>query len=317
MKKIVSLILVCSLLLICLSGCKNSNNNGDNTEQSSTTVAISRFKPNLKTNPPASDTPTEPQVLDNESELIKILVKYLQQLMVHHDLLPDYLYVKISDIKSGAEPLYVGFDSSSYYYVCGYSNNAFGCLGQEYCSVTNEPSWKTEWSEYCHAITYTWVRFEKESEIPEYYNGEKFVTGFQLNRSLGVTNILSVEADVPNMEHFKMYMPEFKEGLNVNAPFVLNEEFYIFINRMGKDNVYHSASWYNHDHLTIPCVQIDDQYYIKVSLPRDKEGKLEEKNISADFGKYYDELMSIVDTEKIKNYGVIRFEDFANEIIKK
>ena len=289
-------------MLICLSGCKNSNNNGDNTEQSSTTVATSHFKPNLKTNPPASDTPTEPQVLDNESELIKILVKYLQQLMVHHDLSPDYLCYKISYIKSGAEPLYVGFDSSSYYYVCAYYNSDHELEEKDY---------------YCCGAEYTWVRFEKESEIQEYYNDEKFLAGFQLNRSLGVTNILSVEADVPNMEHFKMYKPEFKEGLNVNAPFVLNEEFYIFINKMGKDNVYHSASWYNHDHLTIQCVQIDDQYYIKVYLPRDEEGKIKEKYISEDFGKYYDKLMSVVDTEKIKNYGVIRFEDFANEIIKK
>ena len=300
MKKIISIILLCALLVICLSGC-NSNNNGDNTEQSSTTAATSRFKPNLKVNPPASDTPTEPQVLDNESELIKTLIKYLQQLSVEYDMLPDYLCDKINDIKGGAEPLYVGFDPSSYYYVCAYYNSE-----HDY-----------EDFQYCCGAEYTWVRFEKGSEISEYYNDEKFLAGFQLNRSLGVTNILSVEADVPNMEHFKMYKPEFKEGLNVNAPIALDEEFYIFINRMGKDNVYHSESWYNHDHLTIPCVTIGGEYYIKVHLPRDKEGKLKKEYISYDFGKYYDGLMSIVHTEKSIDYGVISIDDFVNEIIKK
>ena len=216
MKKIISIILLCALLLICISGCKNSNNNGDNTEQSSTTVATSRFKPNLKTNPPASDTPTEPQVLDNESELIKTLVKYLQMLNLDILIYHVSLQEKIDSIKGGTEPLYVGFDSSSYYYVCAYYNSAHEREEKDY---------------YCCGAEYTWVRFEKESEIQEYYNDEKFLAGFQLNRSLGVTNILSVEADVPNMEHFKWYEPEFKEGLNIKLPNVVKEEFYIVLNR--------------------------------------------------------------------------------------
>ena len=294
MKKIVSVLLLSALLLICLSGCKNSNNNGDNTEQSSTTVATSRFKPNLKTNPPASYTPTEPQVLDNESELIKTLVKYLQMLAL--DILIDSvsLQEKIDSIKGGTEPLYVGFDSSSYYYVCAYYNSEHG----------------DEDFQYCCGAEYTWVRFEKESEIPEYYNSEKFVAGFQLNRSLGVTNILSVEADVPNMEHFKWYEPEFKEGLNIKLPNVVKEEFYIVLNRSDGENIYHSSfgTISDHDNLTIPCVQIEDNYYIKIHYY-----DLEDWNL----GEYYDRIMSIVDTEKINNYGVVRFEDFVNEIIKK
>lgn len=309
MKKIVSVILLCALLLICLLGC-NSNNNGDNTEQSSTTVATSRFKPNLKKNPPASDTPTEPQVLDNESELIKTLIKYLQELHVCKDMYFLSLSEKIDSIKGGAEPLYVGFDSSSYYYVCGYSNNAFACLEKEYCSVTNEPRSKTSWSDYCHAITYTWVRFEKESEIPEYYNGENFVAGFQLNRSLGVTNILSVEANVPNIERFMRYQPEFKDGMNVKPSTVIKDEFFIFLNSSDKDNIYHSLETLSdHDNITIPCVQIEDRYYIYTY-------GIEEWN----FGKYYDRIMSIAHTETIENYDtidVISIEAFVNEIIKK
>ena len=290
MKKIISIILLCALLVICLSGC-NSNNNGDNTEQSSTTVATSRFKPNLKKNPPASDTPTEPQVLDNESELIKILVKYLQELSWDADMYFLSLSDKINTIKGGREALYVGFDSLSYYYVCAYYNSDHELEEKDY---------------YCCGTEYTWVRFEKESEIQEYYNDEKFLAGFQLNRSLGVTNILSVEADVPDMEVFTQYKPEFKEGLNVAVPNLVKEDFYIFLNRLDEDTIY--TVKYPRNSI-IPCLQIEDRHYIYTY-------DIEEWN----FGKYHERLMSIVHTEKIDNYGtvgLISIEDFVNEIIKK
>ena len=290
MKKIVSVILLCALLLICLLGC-NSNNNGDNTEQSSTTVDTKR--------------------LDNESELIKALARGLRATN-GNGLGRQGLYAQILKIELGFKPLLVKLDPSSYYYVCGYSNNAFGCSGEK-CSVTNEPRGE---SNFCHAESYTWIKFDEASEIQEYYNGEKFVAAFQLNPSLEVTNILSADEEVPDFEYFSRYKPEFKEGLNVKPAIALREEeCYIYVIRSDDKIIYYEYE----SSSTIPCIQIEDQYYIKYLFDLGADGLNIEEDISSSLGEYYDGLRNVIDTQKFDRYGVILIEDFAdflNELTK-
>ena len=90
----------------------------------------------------------------------------------------------------------------------------------------------------------------------------------------------------------------------------LKDDFFIFLNSSDKYNIYHSlGTLSDHDNITIPCVQIEDRYYIYTY-------GIEEWN----FGKYYDRIMSIAHTETIENYDtidVISIEAFVNEIIKK
>ena len=298
MKKIVSVILMCSLLLICLSGCKNSNNNGDNTEQSSTTTVDTKR-------------------LDNESELIKSLARDLRATNGNGLGGQQGLYAQILKIEKkefGYKPLLVKLDPSSCYYVCGYSNNAFGCSGEK-CFVTNER--RGESDSFCHAESYTWVKFDEASEIQEYYNGEKFVAAFQLNPSLEVTNILSVDEEVPDFEYFRRYIPEFKEGLNVEPAIALREgeEGYIYVTRSDDKIIYCE---YESSSIT-PCIQIEGQYYIKYLFDIGTDGLNIEEDISVLLGEYYDGLRNVIDTQKFDRYGVILIEDFANflnELIK-
>ncbi len=101
---------------------------------------------------------------DEDSDLLLALINYLRWEKVHIEVGVTSTELKINDIKDGKQPLLVDFDSFDYYFVC--------------CYYT--PPHDLEIMDYCCAEKYTWVKFERESEIREYYNEQKNVGGISI-----------------------------------------------------------------------------------------------------------------------------------------
>ena len=352
MKRFILFLLVGAMLLLPLSGCfaGNQQNKGTTpnvtTENTTPEVTIPEATTPESTTPevtipeataPESTTPEETTLeattppennqnnppiveveLDKDTELIANLIAYLDQIWVQRSIIIFPLSTKIDGIKNGAQPLHVAFDPTNYYFVCGYYN------------PTEEDS---EWN-YCCAEEYTWVQYANEDDIPEYYNGRKFLVAFQMNRALTVTDLLNSET-ANNMEHFQIYSPVFENGFNTESPIVFDETF-IYLNNFRKlfdeDMIYHSTSWYYHRNQAITCVSLDGEYYLPLYLATIKfdeefnvEQALSEDHFKYELGNYYDPLVNIMDTEKYRvehstgsfhYYGVVSLDDFVNKIIK-
>ena len=215
--------------------------------------------------------------------------------------------------------MHVAFDPSNYYFVCGYYNSP-----SEYGDVG-----------YQKSKEYTWVGYERESEIQEYYDDMRWAVVFQINKALTITDILSNEATVPNMEHFQIYEPTFENGKNVGAHVDFNETF-IYLNypncylnsfSQNTSTMYYSTSIYYHSMNTIPCINLDGEYYLRFylyTIYTDGHRGEEESYVNA-FGEYYDVLTAIMEKDKYSItkengrtsfYGVISFDDFVNAVVK-
>ena len=305
MNKIISFILLCALLLLCFSGCSNPSGVIEESPSESQTGA--------ETPPDDSFAGT---VLDKNSDLVTTLTAYLKQYFTSYELAPKSFAQKIDDIKNGIQPLHVAFNPSDYYFVCGYYNS----------SVSYE-------FERCDE--YTWVEYKDETEIKEYCNGMRWNVIFQINKALTVTDIVSNERQIPDIEHFQIIKPTFENGVNITAPVVFDETFiYLnypncYLNRSSQDasRMYYCKSIYYHSTNTIPCVCLDGEYYLYFywDTVYADGSRSEEADYTYHFGKYYDALMSIMDKDKysVKRedgytdfYGTISFDAFINDILK-
>ena len=250
-----------------------------------------------------SSCSVDSNVLSADDDLVIELLDYLQSLKTDYYMPLTSFEIKINEIKDGKQPLHVAFDPINYYFVCGYC----------YCPHEYEQNM------YCCATRYIWFVFDGETDIPEYYYGAKMIVAFQINKSMFVTDLLSDDINVPNIEHFQIYKPNFENGFNVN-PAITFEESFILLNDADKDNLYHSTSKYNHYWVTLPTLYLDEKFYITVLLD-----DMTETHLKYEFGEYYDALIGIMESErytvttekgKTNCYGLISVESFANGIIK-
>ncbi len=297
--KIISLILLSSLLLLCCSGCLEASDSKDGTDPT-TPVSIKGE-------------------INKDSDLVVTLVAYLEQYWVEYDIAGRSFSAKINDMKNGIQPLHVAFDPSSYYFVCGYYNS---------------PS-ENGVLKYYKAKEYTWVGYESELEIQEYYNGMKWAVVFQVNKALTVSDVLPSERTVPSIEHFQIYTPTFENGVNISAPVVFNESFiYLnypdcYLNRFSKNTstMYYCKSIYYHSMNTIPCVYLDGEYYLPFHLYTvSAEGqRIGESDYVRTFGEYYSTLWGLIEKnkyqitdryERTRFYGTISLETFVNDVLK-
>ena len=289
------IILVCLTLLCgCFSDTRNINDEISTGKNSVDNIYEQSFAIE------DSDTLTD--------EMINTLVDYLQGLYVEYELPDSSLSRKIDNIKNGHQPLLVDFDPDNFYFVCGY-----------YDGITENGPLK-----YRNSEEYTWVRFESADKIKEVHKGKKFIVAFQINKALLVRDIVSQKAILPRVEHFQMYEPIFENGVNTSTHIVFEKEF-IYLNPSNTERVYHSTSAFNHQVVTIPCILLDNEYYItRVTFSIHSNGNTSEGNLKGDFGTYYDALISIMNTAKysVTNqqgrtdyYGLIDIDDFVNRVI--
>ena len=249
-------------------------------------------------------------VVDDGSDLIAELVDYLNSLKVGHDMITYSVEDKIDQIKAGKQALHIAFDSTtSYYFVCGYLNSS-----HEFEDVAN-----------CCPEEYTWVRYRKENEIQEYYDGQKIAVAFQINKATFAKDILPSDKKVPEIEHFQLYVLEFVDGFNVKAPITFNETC-IYLNSSDKKTVYYSKDKYNYVNCNLPCVFYNYQYYvIDIALIEYSDGSSTKYDFEERYGKYYDILMGIMIADRgvavigeriTVYYCLIPLEDFVNNVLK-
>ena len=301
MKKIISFILICSMLLALLTGCsyfdkanEGGNEAGDIDNNDNDTTDGNQDESNEK-------------YTTVDDALICELIEYLQQMYVQYEIVSKSIEDKIDEIKECDQPLHVAFDSSSSYYACAYYN------------IEHD-----EQESYCCARDYTWIKYENSNEITEYHNDEKILVSFQINVAMLVSDISSSDSDVPRMEHFQLYICNFENGINVNPSLEFTDTF-IYFGSLDEFVIYHSTDWYHHTLVTLVCVFYNNQYYIPLLTGYVFPGEEEHKTyMTSMLGKYYDDLLDVtINGEYTKNglsqvyeyyYEVIKLEDFVDTI---
>lgn len=299
MNKIISFVLLGTLLLMCFSGCGIINNtNGDKNKETTDDTTIKDNNASIVKGD-----------LDKSNKLVCTLIEYLQSLFCDYELPNTSTAIKIDEIKSGKQALHVAFNKSECYFVCAYYNDGHNDEAKDYCCVTD----------------YTWVKFNDANEISEKYNDLNFIVGFQINKASLVRDIKTKGAKVPSIEHFQEYVPNFNDGINTNDAIEFDTNF-IYLNSTVDETVYHSLSAYYNGLIIIPCVSFNEKcYVVKELYTIYPDGTRYDKNLVQDFGEYYDALVAVMDTESYSKiddkertifYGLIEIKDFANCINK-
>ena len=256
MKKIISFILICSMLLALLTGCSYFDKTGEGGNEAGDVETDNSNNQNNEENqnPKGEGTP-----LDKDSDVIESIIDYLYNYYSDHDMGPSNLEWKISQMVYDLwRPLEVTFDTFDYYFVCGYDNDPDN--NHFYASRARK----------CN-----WYKFDSADEIPEFYGGEKCAYVFQFNKASSIVNLLEGQSDVPKMEHFLWYQPEFEDGYNVKPPVVYGETIiylcytdYLdymslsYLKIWDEGTIYYSTSSYDYRWVTMPFVDIyGDRYF--------------------------------------------------------
>ena len=326
MKKIISLILICSMLLAFLTGCSYFDKTGEGGNETNN----NELGNGGNTDGATGETDEAPKgiPLDKESDVIESIIDYLYNYYSDHDMGPNNLEWKISQMVYDLwRPLEVTFDTFDYYFVCGYDNDP-----------DNNHFYDSR-AKKCN-----WYKFNSAEEIPEYYGGEKCAFVFQFNKASSIVNLLEGQSDVPEMEHFLWYQPEFQDGYNVKSPIAYGETiiYLCYINYLDptsnaymkiwdEGTIYYSTSSYDYRWVTIPFVEIDGVkyvYWLSKQVGYESNGQnVNELTPDYSLGKYYNDFIDVIEVDKysvervepyhkIDYYSCIRIDDFF-EIVNK
>lgn len=306
MKKLILILTLIFALALCFVACdkESKENKSDFLED----ISVESEENNL----PDAEIENNIGVLLSKENNIDMFSSFY----VHFDELRSYGYAapvensfesKMQKIKGGDRPLLAVFDPSSYYYVCAYFEVPEGHV--EIGTMA-----------YCCVEKYTWVMFEKEDEILEFYNGIPFLLAFQINRAAFVDDVLNDNYKVPQMQYFQEYKPEFMNGINKNKQIYFDEAI-LYLNHYDKDNIYFTPPVISPECNFFPCVKHDGEYYVSVYIQTiNPDGKVYLNDLTANFGFYYDDLMELMLPERqgvkdtngsIRYYGLISAYDFV------
>ena len=329
MKKIISFILICSMLLALLTGCSyfDKTNDGGNEVGDVEAGNNNGEKDNGTSGETEENTKTKGIPLDKESDVIESIIDYIRNYYSDHDMPSNSLEWKLERIENEVwRPLEVTFDTFDYYFVCGYDNDSSNSY---YASRAKE----------CN-----WYRFDSVDEIPKYYNGEKCAYVFQFNKASSIINLLDGQSDVPKMEHFLWYEPEFEDGYNAKSPIAygetiiylcytdyLNYSTFSGIKIWNEGTIYYSTSSYDYRWVTIPTVDIYGERYISLLtrqvFQKNGEERTKETGFELHLGDYSDAFTDVIEIEKysikrdyksgstplikIDYYSCIKVDDFV------
>lgn len=304
MKKIIALTLAALMLILSLSSCvpDAEPSTDDTTNQDQST------EDNSQNDNSETPSPAEGELLSNDSELVLALVDHLDHFLAEGHIGDSSIWYKIEMIKRGMQPLLLDFTSSEPYYVCGFHNMEHDA---EYA--------------FCCAEKYTWVKYDSLDKIPEEYNGEGLFVSFQINKATYVKDLLSGKENEIDFEHFQLYRIPHGNGEILSSDF---EKIFIYLNDSDKSTIYYSTDVYDNVMRIIPCINLDENYYIRYWLYLENlDGShtdIDYDYLAVNFGKYYDDMMSIMITDKysvtndngaVIHYGIIDVDDLAEKIL--
>ncbi len=282
MKRFILILLICAMLVGCLVSC-NIVDTQPNAQPEDPEESPNPEKPVEEV--PPFEVYQNPQVDIADEELQDKIYSYLTDYLDSYGaevlIFPSTLEYNINAIKTGRRPILVKISSDDYYYVCAYFN-----ASHDYVEGEDDI--------YCCCDSYTWVSFENATDIAEEYNGEKFIAAFQLNRSSLTCDILSKDATVPIIQHFKMFEPKFSKGFNIKAFDEFNHEV-IYLAPSKADIVLYCVSDVGYQTAFIDFMYYENEYFIKtfIKMELDKGGYLN-NDLNEELGKYYDYLMDPV-----------------------
>ena len=300
MKRIV-LLLLTVLFLCCFVGCRKAPENNDG----------------VKGDEKEEDKYDGAQELEKDNELVKVLEEFLRNALTNYDRMPKTLEEKMNDIKNGDRAYLVDYRSSSVYYVCAYS----------------ESDHEERYGPYCCVDGYVWVKYDNIEDVREIYKDKKIAASFQMNIASLVRDIISGEEGTVNIENFTQFYPKFENGALVNEQDAF-EDIYVYIENIREikesdsNDIYHSR-FLSYNHIcTIPCKNFDNKYYVTRQLyyirsnGESDQAEIYEELKNYQFGKYYDALISVMDTDTYRIthedagityvYGIVEIGDFVN-----
>ena len=248
-----------------------------------------------------------------DEELIEELEYYLYMINADFDMPEELSFSdKIDIIKSGSQALFLKFAPDDCYYVCGY--------------YRNDKHDHSENNIYCCSEKYTWIGFNDEKKIVEQFGDESFVVAFQLNRVETCFDLLPSDKLVPDVEHIKLFTPNFENGVNI-AESLVYDATYIYLNSSDKNTVYYYYDVVSEEHhklKTIPCIELECQYFIIQRIyPVDDSAT--DFRLGGSVGDYYDLLMDIMIVGKYSQeddkgstwyYGLFEINEFVDTIFK-
>lgn len=245
-----------------------------------------------------------------DENLIEELIDYLEDIgSTSSD--PDTVFKmtdQIDQINRGAQPLQIEFDPDRYYYACAYYT----------------PEHLEEEDFYCCASEYTWVGFNDEENIVEYYNDTKLLVVIQINKTKLCLDILYDDRSVPEVEYFQIYSPIFVDGVNTAKSIIFDDKM-IYLNTTDTSTVYIYSKRIIHDFSAMYYVKLDSRNYIVYDHTEHVENVANKEEFKNVFGNHYDQLIEIMITDKyfVENskgekiyYGIFEIEEFFNAITK-
>ena len=212
------------------------------------------------------------------TDIVATLEAFLYEKTIYRDPIYSNTETKIDDIRSGKEPLLITFDLVETYYVGVYFS------GEHYL-----PDHLYEIATYCCVENYVWVRFDSVEDIAITYDGLYLLDAFVVREIDSVSNLLSDGKAIPRIVIFDTCkFSRFSVG-EVQSPKLSNDCFIYLNGNSETDIIYHYTKSYNRTIITLPCAEIDGNYYIKLRLRT-----INNEDIVNDFGKYYDELFAVI-----------------------
>ena len=240
-----------------------------------------------------------PKYVNVDEGIVAALSNHLDDIRTDHDLISWTLSRQIKEVKNGAQPLLVTFDSVETYYVGVYF------IGEHYI-----PDYPLEIADYCCHEEYVWVRFDSTEDITKTYNNRYLLAAFTIWNIHSVMDIRSENANAPSFVLFDTFSFSGNPGDEITPP-KLPIEVFIFINtNIGADTVYHGLRSYKNHFYFVDCAILSDEYYLIYPM----------HTIINEFEEYYDELIAITNTEGhwiTNRYGgqeycaIIKVNDFS------
>ena len=254
----------------------------------------------------------EPVVM-RDGERDQVIIKMLSQFLDRKhsssgvDVRSKTVEGRIDSVKNDKQALHVAVDPKNYYFVAVYHDPVHEHTDDYGC---------------CRPYNYTWVKFFDKEDITEYYDDLEFVAAFQINRAKFVKDIINKKSDTIEIEHYSTYLPEFKSGVNV-ADALYRDETYICFDSGNFSETYYltSTEKYYHKVNKWPCTKYKGKYYIKQEMQIGYQNPID---LKPEFGKYYDDLMEIMITDKYTEeidgktyyYGLFDIKEFTKTFWK-